>query len=77
MTYALFAKKREPIPEPADEFEEPSDEGYEPETLIELMEMMKDEYVAVREYFQSPTDQEAAVKAAKQLENYIEYIDYF
>ena len=77
MTHALFAKKREPIPEPADVFEEPSDEGYEPETLIELMEMMKDEYVVVREYFQSPTDREAAVKAAKQLENYIKYIDYF
>lgn len=77
MTYALFAKKPEPITEPADVIDEFSDEGYEPETLLELMEMMKEAYIVVHEYFQSPTDRAVAVNAAKQLENYIQYIDYF
>ena len=77
ITYALYAKKSEPIPESIDVLEESPDEGYEPETLIELMEMMKEEYIVVREYFQSPTNRAAAVNAAKQLENYIQYIDYF
>ena len=77
MTYALFAKKPEPIPESTDVLEESPDEGLEPETLIELMEMMKEAYIVVREYFQSATDRAAAVRAAKQLGNYIAYIDYF
>ena len=77
MTYALFAKKREPILEPADVSDQYSEDGYEPETLIELMEMMQEAYAVVREYFRSPANREAAVKAARQLENYIEYIDYF
>lgn len=77
MTYALFAKKSEPITEPTDAIEEFPDEDYEPETLIELMELMKDAYIVVREYFRSPTNRNAAVKAATQLENYIQYIDYF
>ena len=77
ITYALFAKKSKPIAESTDAVEEFPDEGYEPETLLELMEMMKEAYIVVREYFQSPTDRKAAVRAAKQLESYIEYIDYF
>jgi hypothetical protein len=77
MTYALFAKKPEPIPESTVVAEESPDESHEPETLIELMEMMKEAYIVVREYFESPTDRAVAVKAAKQLENYIQYIDYF
>ncbi len=77
MTYALYAKKQQPIPESADVAEEFPDERHEPETLIELMEMMKEAYIVVREYFQSPTDRAVAVKAAKQLENYIQYIDNF
>ena len=77
MTYALFAKKSEPLPESPEVAEEFPDESYEPETLIELMEMMKEPYIEVREYFQSPTDPAAAVEAAKQLEDYIQYIDYF
>ena len=77
MTYALYAKKQQPIPESTDVAEEFPDERHEPETLIELMEMMKEAYIVVREYFQSPTDRAVAVKAAKQLENYIQYIDNF
>ncbi|MDE0297328.1 MAG: hypothetical protein OXN17_01680 [Candidatus Poribacteria bacterium] len=77
MTYALFSKESEHIPESTGVPEEPPDEVYEPETLIELMEMMKDEYIVVREYLRSPTDRNAAIKAAKQLEYYIAYIDYF
>ena len=77
MTYALFSKESEQISESTDVFEESPDEGYEPETLLELMEMMNEEYIVIREYFQSPTNQAVAVKAAKQLENYIQYIDYF
>ncbi len=77
MTYALFSKESEQIPESTDVLEAPPDEGYEPETLIELMEMMREEYVVIREYFQTSTNQAVAVKAAKQLGNYIQYIDYF
>ena len=77
MTYTLYAKKPATIPESVDVTEESPDEGYEPETLIELMEMMRESYIVVREYFQSSTGREAAVRAAKQLESYIEYIDYF
>ena len=77
MTYALYAKKQQPIPESTDVAEAFPDERHEPETLIELMEMMKEAYIVVREYFQSPTDRAVAVKAAKQLENYIQYIDNF
>ena len=77
MTYALFSKESEQISESSDVFEGSPNEGYEPETLLELMEMMNEEYIAIREYFQSPTNQAVAVKAAKQLEHYIQYIDYF
>lgn len=77
MTYALFSKESEQISESSDVFEGSPNEGYEPETLLELMEMMNEEYIVIREYFQSPTNQAVAVKAAKQLENYIQYIDYF
>lgn len=77
MTYALYAKKTATMPESVDVAEELPDEGYEPETLIELMEMMRESYIVIREYFQSPTNQAVAVKAAKRLENYIQYIDYF
>ena len=77
MTYALFSKESEQISESTDVFEGSPDEGYEPETLLELMEMMNEEYIVILEYFQSPTNQAVAVKAARQLENYIQYIDYF
>ena len=77
MTYALFSKESEQISESTDVFEGSPDEDYEPETLLELMEMMNEEYIVIREYFQSPTNQAVAVKAAKRLENYIQYIDYF
>ncbi len=77
MTYALFSKESQQIPESTDVLEESPDGDYEPETLIELMEMMNEEYIVIREYFESPMNQAVAVQAAKQLGNYIQYIDYF
>ena len=77
MTYALFSKESQQIPESTDVLEESPDGGYEPETLLELMEMMNEEYIVIREYFESPMNQAVAVQAAKQLGNYIQYIDYF
>lgn len=75
MTYALFPKKSEAKAEgTAPDTEEPAPEIVEPESLIELMDMMKESYDVIREYFQTGTDKAAAVKAAKQLVEYTDYI---
>ena len=78
LAHALFPKRSEPIVSEANEAVEKSlSEDVEPETLIELMDRMKEAYDMVREYFQTEIDRQSAVSAAKQLAEYIEFIDYF
>ena len=75
MTYALFPKKSEADVAgtmPKDEM--PTPEIVEPESLIELMDTMKEAYDIIREYFQTGTDKAAAVRAAKQLVKYTDFI---
>lgn len=76
MTYALFPKKKSETKAEgtAPDGEEPTPEIVEPESLIELMDMMKEAYDVIREYFQTGTDKAAAVKAAKQLVEYTDFI---
>ena len=75
ISYALFLKR------PANA-EEAAPEMIEPEDLKEVMAMMKDEYDLIRAYFDKgaeseETDKAAAVQAAKRLQKYTEFIDYF
>jgi Na+-translocating ferredoxin:NAD+ oxidoreductase RnfG subunit len=75
MTYALFPKKSETkAAETVPKDEVPTPEIVEPESLIELMDMMKDAYDVIREYFQTGTDKASAVTAAKQLVKYTDFI---
>ncbi len=62
----------------ADEVSEsPPAEAVEPETLIELMDMMKEPYDILREYFQTRRTRHAALNSAKTLARYIKFVDYF
>ena len=75
ISYALFLKR------PA-KTEEEVPEMIEPEDLKEVMMMMKDEYDLIRAYFDKGAESEeadkaAAVQAAKRLQKYTEFIDYF
>ena len=75
ISYALFLKR------PA-KTEEAAPEMIEPEDLKEIMMMMKDEYDLIRAYFDKEAESEAAdkaaaVQAAKRLQKYTEFIDYF
>ena len=75
ISYALFLKR------PA-KTEEEAPEMIEPEDLKEVMMMMKDEYDLIRAYFEKGAESEdndkvAAVKAAKQLRKYAEWIAEF
>ena len=78
MTHALFPKRSELIvSETTQAIERSFAEVVEPETLIELMDLMKVEYDLAREYFQTQTEKQSAMTAAKHLVRYIEFIDYF